>query len=294
MNKKSFSHVVLLAIICLPMSAWAENGKLRWESFTAAAFNPLGLVELAMVTYRKPLYKSESPLFATNFVEASILGASTPAYGFVGLQAQLQPLSILRLRARAEAIGFYGNFGHIARFDSVNADYSDTELDKISDAGENSSALGVRLTFSSLFQVAVKQVAVRSHLQATHVDLDLEDNERFYYSPQFDYLVEDGGWFVQNDLDLVWLFPSGLVAGVRMNSSWAVYSDDVADEDPNGPSHRIGPLVAWPFFEGEGRIQRATAIGLANWYVKNRFRAGQDVSQAIPYVAVALQLEGDL
>ncbi len=281
-------------MICLPMSAWAEDGKLRWESFTAAAFNPLGLVELATVTYRKPLYKSESPLFATNFVEASVLGASTPAYGFVGLQTQLQPLSILRLRARAEVIGFYGNFGHIARFDSVNADYSDTRLDEIGDADENSSTVGVRLTLSALFQVAVKQVALRSHLQATHVNLKLEENERFYYSPQFDYLVEDGGWFVQNDLDLVWLFPSGFVAGVRMNSSFAIYSDDVADEDPNGPSHRIGPLVAWPFFEGEGRVQRATAIGLANWYVKNRFRAGQDVSQAIPYVAVALQLEGDL
>ncbi|MEZ4461677.1 MAG: hypothetical protein R3E66_18525 [bacterium] len=299
-NNFSFCAAALLfvSVQLVAVSAQAQpgslDGQLRWQSFSAAAYNPLGLVELVQVSYRKPLYLSQNPLFATNYAEAAVVGAATPAYGFVGLQAELQPLSILRLRARAEAIGFFGNFGHVARFNDVNADYSDTALDAIKEAGENSATTGTRWTLTALLQAAVGQVAVRSHLQGTYVNLDLGDGETLYYSPQFDYLIEDGGLFFQNDLDVVWLFESGLVAGARMNSSWAVYSSEIADEDPNGPAHRVGPLVAWPFFEGSGRVKRATAIGLANWYVKHRWRAGEDTPAWLPYIAVGVQIEGDL
>lgn len=218
-----FAVIAMSVAICFASRAQAQSRvpALRWQSFTAVIVNPVGLIEVVTVSYRKPLYTSQNPLFATNYVEAAVVAAATPAYGFLGIQGDFQPLSVLRLRARAETIGFFGSFGHVARFDDVHADYSDTRLRQMSAAGEN-------------------------------VDLALQDDERFYDSPQFDYLVEDGGYFVHNEVDVVWLFESGLVGGIRINSSWAVYSDDVAEDDPNGPAHRLGPLIVWPFFEGSG------------------------------------------
>lgn len=295
MQKMGWTAIWVVVFLCgFAPVARAQDGWL-WESFTATAYNPLGLVEVVTLSYRYTLYDSKNPVFSTNFVEPALVMASTPAYGFAGLQLDVQPLSVLRLRARAEAIGFYGNFGHVARFEATDVDYSDTRLAELNDQGAHEATYGARYIGTALLQAKVGQVAVRSHLQATRVDLELGDDEPFYYSPQYDHLVQDGGWFVQNDLDLLWLFESGLVAGLRLNSSGAVFAGEFDGvDDPNGPSHRLGPLVVWPFFEGQGRVREGKFIGLANWYVEHRWRAGQDTSQAIPFVAVALQLQGDL
>lgn len=92
--------IVLVVFLCSWSEASAQD--LRWESFTGVSLNPLGLIQIGTFTASHPLYSSENPLFATNFVDASTIVASTPAYSIVGAQLQLQPLSILRLRARIE------------------------------------------------------------------------------------------------------------------------------------------------------------------------------------------------
>lgn len=289
--QRFYVFAAFIVAVGAPVRASAEPGRWFWESFTAAGYNPLGLIEVFTLGYHKPLYASDHPALEKNFVNASVVAAATPAYGFLGLQTEFQPATVLRLRARGEMIGFFGSFGHVSSFDAADADYSETAIQEQWDAGENAATYGSRLTFTALVQGAIKPVAVRSHFQATRVDLDLPESTPFYYSPQFDYLIEDQGWFLQNDADLVWLFDSGAVAGLRWNTSGSIYS---TGDDPNGPAHRVGPLLAVPVFEGTGRLKSATVIGLVNWHIAHRWRTGIERPQWLPYMAAGFALQGDL
>lgn len=79
---RNLSAVVVLAFF---FSAWSEASAqdLRWESFTGVSVNPLGLIQIGTFTASHELYESENPLFASNFVDASAIVASTPAYSIV-------------------------------------------------------------------------------------------------------------------------------------------------------------------------------------------------------------------
>jgi hypothetical protein len=61
-----------------------------------------------------------------------------------------------------------------------------------------------------------------------------------------------------------------------------------------GPQTRLGPLIAYTFYEDEGAlVDRPTLFFLANWWLNHRFRTGLDTPQALPMIAVALQVQGD-
>lgn len=282
----------MTAFVCAFFPALGFAQELRWESFTAASYNPLGLIEILTVNAKTPLYSSQSPLLKTNFLEATAILASTPAYGLVGAQIQLQPLSVLRLRARYEAIFYFGNFGILQSFDSPDVDFSDTRLASNQDAGLHESTAGTRLTLTALLQGKVGPIAVRNHLQLARMDLDLESDTPIFYSPFFDHLLEDEAWVFQNDLDVLWVVGS-LVLGLRYTSLFSEFSERFG-EDPNGPVHRIGPLAVLPLHESTGGLDKVSLIFLVNWYLQHSNRAGQDSSQLLPYAAIAISFEGSL
>ena len=59
--------------------------------------------------------------------------------------------------------------------------------------------------------------------------------------------------------------------------------------------HRLGPLVAWTFFEKRGgRYNGPTVAVLSQWYLRHRYRAGEARSQAIPNIAILFGFFGDL
>lgn len=266
-----------------------------WESLTGVSYNPLGLVQKVTLGYQYRLYESSSQLFENNFVDVALTPSSSPAYGVVGARLWLQPLSILNLRAQYEVVGYYGTFGHMQSFEDPMAEWSDDDLSELKDQGTNYTTTATRLWLTGQLQAKVGPVAVRNTFEAAKMWADLRDGDRVFYSPLMDYLVEDGGWTMQNTLDVVYILDLPLVIGLRHHVMWAEYSSDVAAEDPNGPAHRLGPLIVWPFLSQEtGTIQSGRAVLLLNWYLKNRYRAGEASSQAIPYIGSALILEGDL
>jgi len=265
---------------------------LRWESFTAASYNPLGFIEILTARARTPLYKSENPVLSTNFVDATAILASTPAYGLVGAQLQLQPLSVLRLRARYEGIFYFGNFGILQSFDSPNVDFSDSQLSKNQEAGLNRSTTGTRLTLTALFQGKIGPIAIRDHIQIARMDVDIPPETPIFYSPYYDHLLEDEAWVFQNDVDVLWV-DDGLVLGVRYTTLFSQFSDRFVD-DPNGPVHRIGPLAVLPLHRSTGTLDEINLIFLVNWYIQHRHRAGADSSQLVPYAAIAISFEGSL
>jgi hypothetical protein len=94
----------------------------------------------------------------------------------------------------------------------------------------------------------------------------------------------------------------GLVAGLRhtKTDAWYQRSDVSDDGEPlpaadNGPMHRLGPFLAYTLFSDPGAaFDRPTALIIVNWWLTHRYRTGEDVSQAIPYVVAGFTFYGDL
>lgn len=278
-------------VLVVFLGAWSEASAqdLRWESFTGVSVNPLGLIQIGTFTASHELYESENPLFATNFVDASAIVASTPAYSIVGAQLQLQPLSILRLRARIEGLGYFGNFDHVQSFEDLDVDFSDSALARNED---HAATVGMRFTGSALLQAKFGKVAVRAHLQAATMTLDLATNKRVFYSPYFDHILESGNWIYVSDADLLWV-EERVVVGIRHTAMVAQFSQDLAASDPNGPTHRVGPLIVWKVRDAEGEtVDAMNLIFLANWYLVHTNRTGYDTPQWLPYLGIAFSFEG--
>lgn len=289
MNK---TLVGLLAVVFSLVSqpARAET-TLRWESFTAAAYNPLGLITILSPSLKHTLYQSENPLFSQNFVEGTAILASSPAYGILGYQIQIQPLSVLRLRMRHEQIGYYGTFGHIQSFQTPFVDFSDDQLSENADRGR--ATTGSRLTLTALLQAKIGPIAVRNHTQFVRMNLDLPLDEQVFYSPFFDHLLQSEQWFVQNDVDLLFVHPS-IVLGLRYTLQAATFDADIASEDPHGPAQRVGPLIVLPVYKDEGLLDQISLILLVNWHLSHAHRAGQQSPQWLPYTGLAVSFEGAL
>ena len=67
-------------------------------------------------------------------------------------------------------------------------------------------------------------------------DFDLRDGDRVFYDQLFDNLMSDEGWYLQNDLNVVYMFDFGLSAGLRWTYAHVFYQDDdftAPTEDPS-------------------------------------------------------------
>ena len=62
----------------------------------------------------------------------------------------------------------------------------------------------------------------------------------------------------------------------------------------NTPNHRVGPMIAYVFRSRNPRFSQPMLALIVNWWINNRYRSGQAVSNALPYGAVAFQFNGTL
>lgn len=304
----AFVRLLVCAAVMSPVGVFAEEKaesaaeqteandsphSVTYRNLIAIRLNPLGLVDALSVDYQYRLYKSESPLFANNFLGVNIQPVLSPAYFRLGGGIVAQPLSILRLGATYEYINFFGNFDFLQSYPSPAANWSDSSIEEAGEAGLNYSASGKQLTLSALLQMKVGPIAARSNLKLMRFDMDLQGEDVVWYDPLLDYLLPANGWGYTNDADLLYITDFGLIAGLRYNVTSATYDDDA--EDPNEATHRLGPLFSYTFSSTPG--ETVDSIGgflLINWYLSHRFRTGEDVSQAIPYFAVGMTITGNL
>lgn len=266
---------------------------LTYRNLFAVRLNPLGLVDALSVDYQYRLYEHDSPLFANNYVGFHVQPILSPAYARMGAGIDIQPLSILRLGATYEYVGFFGNFDFVQSYPVPAANWSDSSLEAGGEAGLNYATTGSQLTVHMLLQMKIGPIAARTNLKVMKFDMDLRDGDTVWYDPLLDYLLPGDGWGVTNDADLLYLTDFGLVAGLRYSTTSANYDSEA--EDPNDPTHRLGPLISYTFVSAPGEfVDSVGAFLVVNWYLKHRFRTGEDTSQALPYVAVGMTVTGDL
>ncbi len=301
--------VALAALLSVATTARADVPRqpdlsLNYSNLTAIRVNPLGLLNFAQVNLRFRLYNGREDISAQNYFGLGVTAAVTPAWARLGIRAEVQPLTILKLYAQYEFSGFFGTFNQLATFPRLSADYSDSTINERGDdpALDGYATTGSLLTLGAKAQIQVGPLVVQNLFRALRGDFNLQRaGDTAFYEPVWDMIIPDEGWALTNDLDVLAQIPIGersLFAGVRWTHTTAIgtsESDPDADTRPSNAIHRLGLLAALRFFDDPGdTIERGQLILVLQWHLQHRYRTGQDVAQGIPYFGLAYQFQGEL
>ena len=138
---------------------------------------------------------------------------------------------------------------------------------------------------------------VRNQLRLFRPDFQLRAGDTAFYDQLSDLLMPNKRVSLINDFDLLFQTTFGLVAGLRYDVGVPFYGpqNGGAGGRVDNSTHRLGPLLAYRFFDHDGAaLNQPTVALVVNWYLKHPYRAGAESSQAVPYVALAFNLVGDL
>jgi len=261
--------------------------RLFYTNATYVRVNPLGLVNLHRVGWRRRLSTSDSLLKKDTYVFVGPGVTLTPAWARGGLYGEAQLLAIFRVFAQIDGAGYFGTFDQLLAFDGSDR-FSD---DAIEARGDEARAAGGWLaTTGATVRAKVGPIAVRNTTSFMYMDLDVRGGTHFY-DQLSDRLVQDKSWVVLNDADV--LYVNGkLRTGVRHT-----VTDGLAGGTEEGDiaQHRVGPLFAWQFDDKKPRasFNQPTLFVLAQWWVQHPYRTGNEQPQALPLVAVGFAFNGD-
>ncbi|MEZ4316323.1 MAG: hypothetical protein R3F61_02415 [Myxococcota bacterium] len=273
------------------VAAPPPRDRLWYTNATFIRVNPLGLVDIHKVGWRRRLSTKPGILFADTWLFTGVTALVTPAYSRLGVFAEAQPLAVLRAFAEVTGTGYYGTFDQVLTFDDPTARYSDQTLNDRS--AEARPAYGWTATFGVTLQAKVGPIAARSTPQVTRIDLALGEPGLYFYDQYWDRLAPDGGWMVLNDLDV--LFVQGKMrTGLRHTFSDTL--DGRRDGSDSALSHhRLGPLFAWQFSDRPPgkRFNQPTLFVVAQWWLQHPYRAGEEQPQGLPLFAAGFAFNGD-
>jgi hypothetical protein len=193
---------------------------------------------------------------------------------------------------------WYGALGSLRSYSSLADNYF--LPDNFEDSGEDYSSSGHEATIGARLTFVIGPFVFADSADFFWTKMALKDGHTMYYQPLFDIVVENGGWFLSNDADVGFITPFGLTAAVRTSLVHAFYSDGLTESSAAAagmttPTVRLGPLLTYTFFdEPPRRFNKPTLVLMTSWWIRNRFRTGEEVGQGVPYVFFAFKFEGDL
>ncbi|MFT4623159.1 MAG: hypothetical protein ACI8PZ_001815 [Myxococcota bacterium] len=268
----------------------APRDRLYYTNATFARLNPLGLIDLYRIGWRRRLSTSDSVLLQDTYTFIGPSAMVTPAYSRVGVYGEAQVLAVLRVFADVSAVGYYGTFDQIQSSDDPSIRYSDQTLAGLGDSARAGG--GWVATVGGTVRAKAGPVAVRSTGTWTRYDLGL-DGDTYFYDQYWDRLAPDGGWMVLVDSDV--LVVSGkLRLGARHTFSDTL--DGVEGTDGALAHHRVGPLFAWQFSDQApgAKVNHPTLFAIAQWWAQHPYRTGDEQPAALPLIAVGVSFDGDL
>ena len=306
MTCRPWVGTALLAAMWLALagSASASDGEadkttLGYSNLLVGRLNPLGTKNDFKLHVKRELFDIDHILFKDTYVGTTLISSLKPTAVFLGLGAEFQPLAILKLSATVEWVRYFTRFVNVMSFPTASAEYGDSDIEKLGKAGENYATRAVYVSLAALLQAKVGPIAVRNDLKVTYVNIDLEPGDTVYYEIEWDLLPQNRSWVLFNTTDVLYLADFGLIAGVRYSLAHAFYDERAfatgeSHKNPNSPTHRIGPLVGYSFTTKWKTFEKPTLLLIANWWIKHRYRTGQDVSQGMPYIVLAFAFKGTL
>jgi len=267
----------------------APRDRLWYSNATYARVNPLGLVNLHRLGWRRRLSTSDSVLLQDTYTMIGPTVTLTPAWARGGLYAEAQLLAVLRLFTEVAGVGYFGTFDQVLTF-PADGRYSDQA---ISAQGDRAAPTGGWVwTVGTTARAKVGPIAVRSTFQGLRFDLGGTADGSYFYDQLSDRLAPDEGWIVLNDADVLYL-DGPLRLGLRHSFSDTL--DGSSGTDGAMAYHRLGPLFAWQFADHAPgrRVNQPTLFVLAQWWLQHPYRTGDEQPQALPVIAVGFAFNGD-
>lgn len=289
-----------------------QRHRFVYKNLTALRYNPLGLVNEFTFGYRYQLVDKNTTLFKESFIALKAHTFLNPAFGRVGPMLEFQPLALLNLHVIYNAVGYFKTFDQQQTFQSPAAEYADSDLEKRTD--QRYPGMGHMVTASALLQVKFGRVAVRDNVKFYWTSFDVKTDpqsgraDTVYYDQTLDILQPNKGWVVTNDVDALYLFDFGLKLGARYTLTHAFYKDSMylpGESTANrNRTDRVGPAILYSPPKWRAKASRRTGVSrkrwynptaflLAQWWVKHRWRTGEDVSVGVPYILLGFTFEGD-
>lgn len=275
--------------------------RITYDNAFGVRVNPIGLEEQLTVAYRRRMYASESLALRDNHVGVAFMPTLSPAVLRMGAVVEVRPATVLNLSAGAFQATYFGTFGSLSSFPSATtAAFNDDDLKAAQDDETNYLTSALELQARAQLLAKVGPIVLREDGLLTYQEARLHDGDRVFYNTRIDMLVPDEGYTLMSDTDLVYLSDFGLVAGVRGTVIHAFLDDAAkgaarADGQDTSTIARVGPLVAYTFFDHPGAAwNKPTLLALTGFWLSHPYRTGQDVTQAFPWAIVALRFEGEL
>jgi hypothetical protein len=298
--------VVVAVLSALALASWEvraeEQGppparppqhRLVYGNLLVLRYNPLGIEDKIELEYRYRLARSDALLWSDTYVSLGLTPTVNAALTRLGATLAIKPIAIATLSAGYYYVIWYGAFGHLRSFENPDLDYSDSAIDRGS--GQAIATTGHELQLRANLVGKLGPVALSNNLEAYFADMELSAGDHYYYQPRLDVLAHDLHWILSNDTDLVYVTGFGLVAGLR---NTVVHAFDAAGSGAgrdDTPTDRLGPLLAYVFFDRpRAAFNKPALLLVTGFWLKHRFRTGEDVRQGVPYVVLAFKCEGEL
>jgi len=264
--------------------------------------NPLGFEDRFSLMYRRRLSARTGKLWDDTYFGIGITPTIAPSVARIGPTVMLVPLAILQLRASYYFIAGFGSqkFKPHA-FDSPTDTYGPDTIKARADAKQCITNYGGQAELAALFQVKFGPIALIDEVTFFRNSIKMPGTEDVYYDIRHDMMVPAQGWFLSNDASLVYVNTKlRFNAGVRATYYHVFYPDAVYEpgdvQTKNQNDHaRIGPLISYTFKDRpEKRFTKPTLFFAAQWWVKHRYRTGQEVNQGLPMLVLGFSFTGEL
>jgi hypothetical protein len=276
----------------------APRYRITYSNLIALRVNPIGLEDRVTIGFEERVWSGSSPLLRDTYVGLKLAPTFSPAVVRLGPQFELKPLAVLALRMGLFYKSWFGTFSQLAAFDTPTAAHSDSDMKALAKAGKTGAAHGAEFEAGALLQAKVGPIAVRSDFALFRAEANTP-GKTVHYDVRLDMVVPNGGFSGTNDTDLIYV-GDRLILGARASTIHAFYRDQdylpgESHDNLNTPAVRVGPALGWRFFDHPGSaLDKPTVLLLTQWWLLHRYRTGQDVSQAMPYIALAFRIEGEI
>ena len=266
----------------------AEHGGLELSSLTVVRTNSFGVGEDLRLGYRLDLGRPGS-----SFLMPHVQLAVNPANVQTGVGLTVQPFRGLSMSvAYAPRFNFAGKYG-FQSFGSPRDDYRDQVLTDRADAGLTYTTWQHRLVVELDVGIPLGPLVLHDVARVTKNAVTLRGGDTVFYDFVLDTLVAAHGWTLENQTELLWLPDEHWVVGIRNTLVQAWYPDSAyrpgeSPDNPNTPMLKLGPLLAYCFERKGQGLDAPTLFVEAAWWLRHRYRAGEDVSQAVPTVLAGL------
>ena len=232
--KQSAGTMLVLLLASVP--AGASESELP-GSF-GGSVNPAGLQITLGAGRRWDLYDSRHPLLEDARFSLRLTNRLNPSYNRLEASLELSPLSVLDLKAAAELIGYFGNFGHLTGFEGYDDDFSRDV--RSARSGESVSGVARRIALSPALKLRAGRLSFRAAADFEWWALD--HSAPFFYEPSRGTLLRSGEDSLVAVSALVLLRTARHAdRGVQLG---VLYDATHVWDAPQNRKQRIGPLVS--------------------------------------------------